>query len=106
MCDGVDAVIHCASRINGDEQTTRTVNDLGTRALVDEAVRAGVGRTVYLSTAAVYGRGPFTALVPGRAPLAPGSPTSVTRAAAENHVLAAGGTVLRPHLVYGEETAG
>jgi nucleoside-diphosphate-sugar epimerase len=78
------------------------VNDLGTRALVEEAERAGVARIVYLSTAAVYGRGPFTDLAPGRAPLAPGSLTSVTRAAAESHVLAAGGTVLRPHLVYGE----
>ncbi|MCX4535032.1 NAD-dependent epimerase/dehydratase family protein [Streptomyces sp. NBC_00841] len=102
ICDGVDTVIHCASQINGDERTVRSVNDLGTRALVEEAERAGVARIVYLSTAAVYGRGPFTDLAPGRAPLAPGSLTSVTRAAAERHVLAAGGTVLRPHLVYGE----
>ncbi|MFG2557865.1 NAD-dependent epimerase/dehydratase family protein [Streptomyces sp. NPDC048496] len=102
VCDGVDAVIHCASQINGDERTLRSVNDLGTRALVEEAERAGVARIVYLSTAAVYGRGPFTDLAPGRAPLAPVSLTSVTRAAAERHVLAAGGTVLRPHLVHGE----
>lgn len=64
VCDGVDAVIHCASQINGDERTVRSVNDLGTRALVEEAERAGVARIVCLSTAAVYGRGPFTDLAP------------------------------------------
>ncbi|MET7647044.1 NAD(P)-dependent oxidoreductase [Streptomyces sp. NPDC005426] len=100
-CEGVDAVIHCASRIGSDEQTARAVNDHGTRALVDEAVRCGVGRIVQLSTASVYGRGPFTALLPGEAAPAPASATSLTRAAAEQHVLAAGGTVLRPHIVHG-----
>ncbi|MFE6972640.1 NAD-dependent epimerase/dehydratase family protein [Streptomyces sp. NPDC057682] len=100
-CDGVDAVIHCASRLDADEATLRAVNDHGTRALVDEAVRAGAGRIVQLSTASVYGRGPFTALLPEAAPLAPVSAASRTRAAAERHVLEAQGAVLRPHLVYG-----
>lgn len=100
-CEGVDAVIHCASLIGSDEQTARVVNDHGTRALVDEAVRSGVGRIVQLSTASVYGRGPFTALLPGAAEPAPSSATSLTRVAAEQHVLAAGGAVLRPHIVYG-----
>ncbi|MFF3326639.1 NAD-dependent epimerase/dehydratase family protein [Streptomyces sp. NPDC002889] len=101
-CAGVDAVIHCASLVGGDEEAARTVNDLGTRALVEEAGRSGVGRIVSLSTAAVYGRGPFTELLPDRAPLAPVSATSRSRAAAERHVLDSGGAVLRPHLVYGE----
>ncbi|MER6115966.1 NAD-dependent epimerase/dehydratase family protein [Streptomyces sp. NPDC001743] len=100
-CEGVDAVIHCASLIGSDEQTARVVNDHGTRALVDEAVRSGVGRIVQLSTASVYGRGPFTGLLPGMAEPAPASATSLTRVAAEQHVLAAGGAVLRPHLVHG-----
>ncbi|MGW7663732.1 NAD-dependent epimerase/dehydratase family protein [Streptomyces sp. NPDC054756] len=101
VCDGVDAVVHCASRVGGDPGELRRVNDLGTRALVEEAQRAGVRRFVYLSTAAVHGRGPFRAVRPGEVPLAPVSATSRTRAAAESHVLAASGTVLRPHLVYG-----
>ncbi|MFE5185156.1 NAD-dependent epimerase/dehydratase family protein [Streptomyces sp. NPDC056628] len=101
VCDGVDAVVHCASRVGGDPEELRRTNDLGTRALVEEARRAGVRRFVYLSTAAVHGRGPFRAVRPGEVPLAPVSGTSRTRAAAEGHVLAAGGTVLRPHLVYG-----
>ncbi|MEU9453554.1 NAD-dependent epimerase/dehydratase family protein [Streptomyces sp. NPDC048277] len=101
VCDGVDAVVHCASQVGGDPRLLCEVNDLGTRALVEEARRAGVERFVYLSTAAVLGRGPFHGVRPAAAPVAPVSDTSRTRAAAERHVLAAGGIVLRPHLVYG-----
>lgn len=101
-CVGIDVLVHCASRIGGDVSAAEAVNDRGTRALVEEAVRAGVRRIVYLSTSAVHGRGPFRGARPGEAPLAPVSATSRTRAAAERHVLDAGGLVLRPHLVYGE----
>ncbi len=101
VCADVDVVLHCASHIGDDERLTEAVNDHGTRALVEEATRAGVARVVYVSTAAVYGRGPFTGLLPGESPLAPASPTSRARAAAERHVLDAGGVVLRPHLVLG-----
>ncbi|RSS36498.1 NAD(P)-dependent oxidoreductase [Streptomyces sp. WAC08241] len=100
-CEGVDVLIHCASAIGGDEETARAVNDEGTRALVDAAVRAGAGRIVALGTASVHGRGPFRAAAPGTLPIAPASATSRTRAAGERHVTEAGGTVLRPHLVYG-----
>ncbi|MFD3537575.1 NAD-dependent epimerase/dehydratase family protein [Streptomyces sp. NPDC058664] len=100
-CEGVDVLIHCASAIGGDAETARSVNDEGTRALVDAAVRAGVTRIVSLSTASVHGRGPFRAATPGTLPLAPVSGTSRTRAAGERYVMDAGGTVLRPHLVYG-----
>ncbi|MGW7267766.1 NAD-dependent epimerase/dehydratase family protein [Streptomyces sp. NPDC054842] len=101
ICEGVDAVVHCASGIGTEEAALRAVNDLGTRALVEDARRHGVRRVVYVGTAAVYGHGPFHGagvedLVP-----APESATSRTRAAAERHVLDVGGTVLRPHLVYG-----
>lgn len=100
LCEGIDAVVHCASRVGGTEQSLHTVNDLGTRALVEEALSCGVRRIVYVSTAAVHGRGPFRRAEADLEP-APTSATSRTRAAAERHVLAAGGTVLRPHLVYG-----
>ncbi|MFE5914216.1 NAD-dependent epimerase/dehydratase family protein [Streptomyces wedmorensis] len=100
-CEGIDVLIHCASAIGGDEESARAVNDEGTRALVDAAARAGVTRVVALSTASVHGRGPFRAAAPGTLPLAPASATSRTRATGERHVLDAGGTVLRPHFVYG-----
>ncbi|NJP51177.1 NAD-dependent epimerase/dehydratase family protein [Streptomyces sp. SBST2-5] len=100
-CTGVDVLVHCGSLITGTPEDVAAVNDQGTKALMDEATRAGVRRIVYLSTAAVHGRGPFRGVRPGEAPIAPASTTSATRAAAERHVLEAGGLVLRPHLVYG-----
>ncbi|MFE6229173.1 NAD-dependent epimerase/dehydratase family protein [Streptomyces sp. NPDC057854] len=100
-CDGIDAVVHCASAIGGPEDLLRAVNEHGARDLADAAARAGAGRIVSLSTASVHGRGPFRAAAPDTLPLAPGSATSRTRAAGERYVLDAGGTVLRPHLVYG-----
>jgi nucleoside-diphosphate-sugar epimerase len=102
VCDGVDVLIHCASRIGGGVEANEAVNARGTAALVEEARRAGVARIVQLSTASVYGRGTFRGARPEELRRNPGSPTSRTRAAAEDTVLAAGGVVLRPHLVYGE----
>ncbi|MEU5520943.1 NAD-dependent epimerase/dehydratase family protein [Streptomyces sp. NPDC052079] len=102
VCDGIDVLVHCASRVSGDPEAVAAVNDLGTKALVEEAARSGVRRIVYVSTAAVHGRGPFSGVRPGEAPIAPVSATSRSRAAAERHVLDAGGLVLRPHLVHGE----
>ncbi|UFQ16204.1 MULTISPECIES: NAD-dependent epimerase/dehydratase family protein [Streptomyces] len=101
ICEGVDVLLHCASYIGKDPDANEAVNDRGTRALVDEARRAGVSRIVYVSTASVYGRGTFRDADPGRLVRNPGSPTSRTRAAAEDAVLDAGGIILRPHLVYG-----
>ncbi|MEU3947414.1 NAD-dependent epimerase/dehydratase family protein [Streptomyces sp. NPDC029526] len=101
-CASADVLVHCAARVDGDPDAVAAVNDLGTRALVTEAVRSGVRRIVYVSTAAVHGRGPFRGVRPGEVPVAPVSATSRSRAAAERHVLDAGGVVLRPHLVYGK----
>ncbi|MFC8230727.1 NAD-dependent epimerase/dehydratase family protein [Streptomyces sp. NPDC057287] len=100
-CDGVDVLLHCASQIGGAADVNEAVNARGTAALVAEAERAGVRRIVYLSTASVYGRGTFRSAGPEELERRPGSPTSRTRAAAEDVVRAAGGIVLRPHLVYG-----
>ncbi|WP_329456503.1 NAD-dependent epimerase/dehydratase family protein [Streptomyces sp. NBC_01497] len=100
-CAGVDVLLHCASHIGSSPERNESVNARGTKALVEEARRAGVGRIVYVSTASVYGRGTFRDAGPGRLTRRPASPTSRTRAAAEDTVLEAGGTVLRPHLVHG-----
>ncbi|MCB5169620.1 NAD-dependent epimerase/dehydratase family protein [Streptomyces bambusae] len=101
-CEGVDVLIHCASQIGGTPEANEAVNARGTEALVAEARRAGVSRIVHLSTASVYGRGTFIGARAEDLVRRPGSPTSQTRAAAEDTVLAAGGTVLRPHIVHGE----
>jgi nucleoside-diphosphate-sugar epimerase len=69
---------------------------------VAEAGRAGVGKFVQLGTAAVYGNGPFRKAAEGAVEPRPVSPTSRSRLAGERFVLAAGGAVLRPYLVYGK----
>ncbi|WP_269855697.1 NAD-dependent epimerase/dehydratase family protein [Streptomyces sp. RPT161] len=101
VCAGVDVLVHCASQIGGPAESCQAVNAHGTEALVAEARRSGVRRIVYVSTAAVYGRGPFRGERAEDLPLAPASATSRSRAAAEQAVLAADGIVLRPHMVYG-----
>lgn len=100
-CEGVDVVLHCASYIGSAPDGNESVNARGTRNLVAEARRSGVSRVVYVSTASVYGRGTFRDATPGQLVRNPGSPTSASRAAAEDAVLEAGGIVLRPHLVHG-----
>ncbi|MEU7260800.1 NAD-dependent epimerase/dehydratase family protein [Streptomyces rimosus] len=101
LCEGADVLLHLASDIGRDAEHCELVNVRGTTALVDEAVRAGVGRIVHLSTAAVYGAGPHSGLDVDEIPPAPVSAASRTRLAAEQPVLATGGTVLRPGLVLG-----
>ncbi|MGW0913046.1 NAD-dependent epimerase/dehydratase family protein [Streptomyces sp. NPDC002784] len=101
VCDGVDTVLHLASLIGGSPADCAAVNDAGTEALLAEAARAGVERIVQLGTTAVYRDEPHTGAREGEPELGPSSPTSVSRLAGEQRVLAAGGLVLRPHLVHG-----
>lgn len=101
VCDGVDVLLHCAAQIGGTVEANEAVNARGTRALVAEARRAGVSRIVQVSTASVYGRGVFRRARPQDLVRNPESPTSASRAAGEDAVLAAGGIVLRPHFVHG-----
>ncbi|MFY1675627.1 NAD-dependent epimerase/dehydratase family protein [Streptomyces sp. WMMC905] len=101
VCDGVETVLHLASRIGGDKRRCEEVNDIGTGALLAEAERAGVRRVIQLGTTAVYQDGRHLRAREGDLPVGPASTTSVTRLAGEERVLAWGGVVLRPHLVYG-----
>ncbi|MGW3031396.1 NAD-dependent epimerase/dehydratase family protein [Streptomyces sp. NPDC001178] len=106
LCDGVDTVLHLAAQIGGGPEQCRAVNDTGTAALLAEAERSGtVRRFVQLGTTAVYRDGAHRGAAEGELPLGPASPTSIARLAGEERVLAAGGLVLRPHLVYGRGDA-
>ncbi|WP_327678601.1 NAD-dependent epimerase/dehydratase family protein [Kitasatospora sp. NBC_00458] len=99
--DGADVLIHLASLVGGPEEACAAVNVHGTRALLAEAGRAGVGRIVHLSTSAVYGAGPHRDLdVDGVVP-APVSAASRTRLTGERAALDAGAVVLRAPLVLG-----
>lgn len=100
LLDGVHTLMHCASYVGPDRDLAVTVNEVGTRELMSAAARAGVQRVVYLSTTGVYGPGPFVDAGEDT-PVAPTSVVSRARAVAEEHVLASGGTVIRPHLTYG-----
>jgi UDP-glucose 4-epimerase len=60
ICDGADAVLHLAGmnapECAGDRVMAMEVNAIATARLVQAAVRQGVKRFIYLSTAHVYGR--------------------------------------------------
>ncbi|MFG2903042.1 NAD-dependent epimerase/dehydratase family protein [Streptomyces zaomyceticus] len=101
VCDGADVLLHLAALVAADEESCVAVNQRGTAALMAEALRAGVGRSTHLSTAAVYGLGPYRGITVDEVAPAPVSPASRTRLAGETHALAAGASVLRPGLVLG-----
>ncbi|OEJ42542.1 hypothetical protein AR457_13995 [Streptomyces agglomeratus] len=101
VCDGIDVLIHLACYIGPDERLCTAVNELGTHAVLAEAARAGTRRVLTVSPTAVYGGGPHRSIGEHDVVPAPVSPTSRSRLLAERAVLAAGGAVLRPGLVYG-----
>jgi nucleoside-diphosphate-sugar epimerase len=53
--EGCDIIIHCAYGSSGDDATRRSANVLGSKAMLEAAVQAGVKRFVHLSTVQVYG---------------------------------------------------
>lgn len=99
--DGTETVICCTSFVGSDELRCRTVNDLGTRNVANAASTVGVKRVIYVSTASVYGTGPFRDLPVDGAPLRPYSPASRSRVFGEQHIRGVGGLVIRPHLIHG-----
>ncbi|MEC4015042.1 NAD-dependent epimerase/dehydratase family protein [Streptomyces sp. H27-D2] len=101
VTDGVDVLVHLASRVSGSEEECGTVNIHGTRAILAEARRSGVRRIIHLSTAAVYGPGPHRGIPVGGVTPRPLSHASRTRLAGERYALDAGAVVLRPGLVSG-----
>lgn len=101
VADGVDAVVHCASYVGRSAELATLTNVAGTRALLAEARSSGVRRLVYVSTAGVYGRGPFRNCGHGSLAVKATSALSSTRALGERLVMDYGGVVLRPNLVYG-----
>ena len=101
LCEDAQAVVHLASYIGADERLCEAVNVGGTRALMEEAARAGVGRVVHLSTAAVYGAGPHRGIAVDAIPAEPVSAVSRSRLAGEAYARRAGAVVLRPGIVLG-----
>lgn len=109
VLDDVDLVVHAAALVTeaGDPASFWRVNVEGTRTVLDESVRAGVGRLLHLSSTVVHGRD-FADGVDETGPVRmTGNPYTDTTVAAEHQALmaAAGGripvTVVRPGDVYG-----
>lgn len=99
-CTGIDVLVHLAGAVGSDQERCWAVNVRGTEHLLAEAARAGVSEVIYVSTAAVHGRGPHHDL-PESARPAPVSVASRSKRRAEDAVRAAGGIVLRPFFTYG-----
>ncbi len=106
--DGVHTVVHLASKhVDHDGAGFEQVNIEGTRAICRAATAAGVARVIYLSSVGVYGHGAHRD-ADEATPLAPDTPFSRSKAAAEKIVLdyAAAGefeaVVLRHRFVYGD----
>lgn len=97
---GVDWIVHVANYIGTDAAEMERTNVLGTEQVVQAALEADA-ELVYISTASVYGRGPFRGQAEEVLRVRPVSLLSQSRAEAERRILAAGGTVLRPNLTYG-----
>jgi UDP-glucose 4-epimerase len=87
--DGVGAIVHLAALNDRDAKAdparARRVGVDGTAALLEQAVRLGVGRFVFMSTAHVYGT-PYTGRIDELTLTAPASPYAETHLEAERLV--------------------
>lgn len=98
--EGCDFIVHAASVTSGSPEDLWAGNALVARRAATAAAACGA-KLLYLSTTGVYGKSFGHFDDPKLMPRFPASPLSVARAAAEDSVLDVGGTVIRPHLVYG-----
>ncbi len=109
-CAGVETVFHVAARVGvwGPYDDYFRTNVLGTRALIEGCREQGVRRLVYTSTPSVVYNGRDLAGADESLPLTTACPSNypLTKAIAEQEVLAANGPLLRtialrPHLIWG-----
>lgn len=95
-----NVVVHASTVTTGTTGDLWSGNVLATERVAAAAADSGA-RLLYLSTTGVYGKSFGRFGDPLRTPRRPTSQLSTARAAAEDVVFAAGGTVVRPHVVYG-----
>lgn len=108
-----DVVIHCAGLVHNEQaayQEYEVVNVRATQLLAEACLATGVQTLVFLSTSAVYGKGPFKNIAEDTAPQ-PKTPYAVSKATSENYLQTLNGripklVVLRPSLVFGEGDRG
>jgi len=98
--EGYEVVVHAASTTAGSLESLWDGNVRATHRLTAAANRTETP-VVYISTTGVYGQASGRFGNPNRMTRNPSSALSVARAAAEDVVLEAGGTVIRPHVIHG-----
>jgi len=98
--DAADYVVHAATVTTGNPQDLWLGNVLAADRVADAAARSDT-RLLYLSTTGVYGKSFGRFGDPSLMQRLPSSPLSTARAAAEDKIFAAGGSVVRPHVVHG-----
>jgi len=116
--ENVDAVIHLAARVHVmEKQSTAThsaaaynhANRDATLRLGEQAMKAGVGRFIFMSSVKVHGERSNIPLS-ATSPVMPIEPYAISKAEAESGLLALGDkmgvTILRPPLVYGPHVGG
>jgi len=101
LVDGFDMVLHATSTTDGSKAEVWDGNVEPARRISAAASRSGA-RLVYISTTGVYGRSFGSFEDANQIPRRATSALSRARVAAEDHVFGAGGTVIRPHIVYGD----
>lgn len=93
-CDGVRCIVHLAAANEVDSlqdpQLALTINGLGSLKLLNAAIKAGVERFIYFSTAHVYGT-ELKGVVTERSLARPVHPYAISHRTAEDFVLAAHG---------------
>ena len=99
---GADVVVHAAHLVTGSDADLEATNVAGSRR-VAEACRRHSTRLVSISTASVYGAGPWRGEDVQRLSPRPVSHVSRSRARGDDAVLTTGGLVVRPHLVHGPD---
>jgi 2-alkyl-3-oxoalkanoate reductase len=98
---GINVLINATSYVGSDPDQARRVNLDGTLAVLRACEGSTVSRIIQISTTAVYGSGPHQGVRPWEVVYGPESVASQSRAMAEQAVMAAGGVVVRPNLIYG-----
>ncbi len=107
VCEGAEAVVHCAASFSTDYTVAQRVNIDDTRALAIAARHAGVRSFVHISTLAVLEIRSYDAVLTDDSPLkTDGDPYGVTKALAELEVreqarLGLHACILRPAAILG-----
>lgn len=100
---GCEAVLHCAAQVSVVNSIDDPINDLGTNVqgtitLLQAAAECGVGKFVYISSAAVYGD-PLQVPIAESHPLNPKSPYGASKMSAEQYCRVFGETKSLPYVV-------